>query len=109
MLEPILGTGDSERALIFILARDDGYARQIAAFFDVPLRGIQRQLARLERGGVLISRKLGRTLLYSFSPRYPFLKELQALLTRALDFYPEDLRQKLIMQRRRPRKSAKPL
>lgn len=109
MLTPLLGTQDSERVLVFIAARDEGYARQMARFFDAPLRGIQRQLERLEAGGVLVSRKVGRTRLYTFNPRYPFLDELKALLQKALAYYPDELRQELIFNRRRPRRTGKPL
>src|SRR3989304_7087547 len=73
MLEPLLGSDSSERALVFILARDQGYATEIARFFKTSLYSIQRQLDKLERGSVLVSMEAGRTRLYAFNPRYPFL------------------------------------
>ncbi len=109
MLSPLLGSENSERVLIFILKREEGYAREIARFFDVALYAIQKQLEKLEKGGVLISKKVGQTRLYQFNPRYPFLKELIALLERAYSFYPKDVREKLEMNRRRPRRKGKPL
>jgi len=56
-----------------------------------------------------VSRTAGRTRLYSFNPRYPFLKELRSLLEKALSFYPEEEREELMMSRRRPRSRGKPL
>ncbi len=109
MLETIFGSANSERVLIFLTAREEGYAREIARFFDTTLAPIQQQLERLEFGGVLVSRSAGRTRLYSFNPRYPFLEELKALLAKALTFYPEEVRENLIMNRRRPRRADKPL
>ena len=109
MLSPILGSENSERVLIFILKREEGYAREITRFFDVALYAIQKQLEKLEKGGVLVSRKVGRTRLYEYNPRYPFLKELRALLEKAYSFYPDDTHEKLEMNRRRPRKQGKPL
>jgi hypothetical protein len=108
MLEPLLGSTNAERALIFIQARGEGYAREIALFFETDLYGIQKQLDKLEVGGILVSRKVGRTRLYIFNPRYPFLAELQALLAKALTFYPETTRTDLTMNRRRPRRRGKP-
>lgn len=108
MLEPLLGSLSRERVLVFISARDEGYAREIACFFKTDLDPIQKQLEKLEFGGVLISRMVGRTRLYTFNPRYPFLAELKALLEKALAFYPEDEREELLMNRRRPRRSGKP-
>ncbi|OVE74799.1 transcriptional regulator, partial [bacterium E08(2017)] len=55
------------------------------------------------------SRSEGRTRLYRFNPRYSFLKELKALLSKALSFYPEDERETLTIVRRRPRRKDKPL
>jgi hypothetical protein len=34
---------------------------------------------------------------------------LELLLNKALSFYPEDERQKLVMERRRPRRRGKPI
>ena len=109
MLQPILGSTSKESVLLYLAARDEGYAREIARFFAVSLRPIQIQLARLEADGVLFSRLVGRTRLYGLNPRYPFLRELRALLEKALTFYPEPDRQRLLMNRRRPRKPGKPL
>lgn len=109
MLTPLLGTENSERVLIFLLARNEGYAREISQLFDTNLYAIQRQLDKLEAGGVLVSRTVGRTRLYQFNPRYPFLNELKQLLEKAFSFYPEEVRENLVMNRRRPRKRDKPL
>lgn len=97
MLEPILGSLSSERVLLFILVRGEGYGREIARFYDADLDPIQKQLDKLELGDVLVSRSVGRVLLFGFNPQYPFLDELTRLLRKALSFYPEDLRDRLLM------------
>jgi hypothetical protein len=109
MLEAILGSKSSEQALIFLAARENGYPTEIARFFGANLYAIQKQLERLENADVLVSRKIGRTRVYQFNPRYPFLQELKSLLERALSYYPDDLKERLVMNRRRPRKQDKPL
>lgn len=109
MLEPILGSTSRERVLIFLFARGEGYPREIARFFDTDLTPIQRQLIRLEIDGVLASRLAGRTRLYNISPRYVFKPELEGLLAKTLKFYPPDERERLLLNRRRPRRSGKPL
>jgi predicted ArsR family transcriptional regulator len=96
MLTPLFGTENSERVLIFLLARREGYAREIAQFFDTNLYAIQRQLDKLEAGGVLVSRTAGRTRLYQFNPRYPFLKELKQLLKKAFSYYPKNVHEGLM-------------
>ena len=109
MLEPLLGSINAERVLLFILAREEGYASEIANYYETVLFGIQKQLDKLENGGILVSRKAGRTRLYRFNPRYSFLKELRSLLYKALSFYPSDEQERLRIFRRRPRRRGKPL
>ena len=109
MLLPIFGSRDRERVLMFLLARKEGYAREIARFFKTGVDPILKQLDKLELAGVLVSRTAGKTRLYQFNPRYAFLDELQRLLEKALTFYPEDEREALQMARRRPRRKDKPL
>jgi len=109
MLEPLLGSINKERVLIFIYARGDGYPRDIARFFTTSLTPVQNQLDILERGGILASRLAGRTRLYTFDPRYPLLAELRAFLAKALNFYPQEEQDRLLMSRQRPRRARKPL
>ena len=83
MLESLLGSINRERVLIYLQCREEGYAREIAPFFDASLYAIQKQLDKFEQGGILISKKVGRTRLYMFNPRYPFLNELKTLTLRS--------------------------
>ncbi len=108
MLLPIVGSVSAERVLIYILARREGYAREIARFYGADPDSIQKQLVKLEIGGVLVSREVGRTVVYEFNPRYAMLPELQTLLEKALSYYPENERERLTMNRRRPRRRGKP-
>jgi hypothetical protein len=106
MLAPLLNSENKERVLIFLFARQEGYATEIARFFGTDLYGIQNQLDKLEAGGILVSKSVGRTRVYTFNPRYAFIDELKGLLERALSFYPQELRYELLMNRRRPKMRA---
>jgi len=109
MLESILGSKCREQVLQFILANDNGYPTQIAKFYKLTVDPVQKQLERLEFGGVLVSHNVGKTILYSFNPRYAFLNELKALLLKAREFYKPELKEQLLMNRKRPRRQGKPL
>ena len=109
MIETLLGSKNAERVLIYVFAREEGYAREIANYYKTGLTPIQKQLEKLEAGGVLASREVGRARPYVFNPRYPFLNELKNLLEKALSFYPQEERDDLIMNRRRPRAKGKTL
>ncbi|MEE8056279.1 MAG: winged helix-turn-helix domain-containing protein, partial [Pseudomonadales bacterium] len=69
---------------LFILAREEGYATEIARLYETDLSPIQKQLDRLERDGLLVNKKVGRTRVYQFNPRYAFLGEVKQLLAKAL-------------------------
>jgi hypothetical protein len=108
-LQSLLGSESCEQVLIFLVVREQGYPLEIATFYRVSKLPIQKQMSKLETGNILVSRMVGRTRLYQFNPRYPFLKELKALLQKALSFYPKELQEELLMNRRRPRQAGKPL
>ena len=109
MLEPLLGSRGSETVMIFLAARGEGYAQEISQFSGINISTVQNQLEKLELGGVLASTLKGRTRIYTFNPRYPFLRELRQLLEKALTFYPSEAQDRLLITRRRPRRKGKPL
>ena len=109
MLETLFGSVNREHVLLFLYCRNEGYAREITRFFKIDLNQIQKQLERLEKGGVIYNKLVGKTRVYALNPRYPFLKELQALLDKVLAFYPDEEFKKLTVTRKRPRRTDKPL
>lgn len=109
MLSVLFGSKCREQVLQFILANDSGYATQIKKFYSIGLDPVQKQLEKLEFGGVLVSQNVGKTIVYSFNPRYAFLDELKILLLKAREFYKPELKESLEMIRKRPRRQGKPL
>jgi hypothetical protein len=108
LLDAIFGSENRERVLVFLAAREQGYPSEMAQFFDTDLYGIQDQCEKLEAKGVIVSRQVGRTVVYEFNPRYALLDELKALLEKALTYYPEEFQEGLLQNRRRPRRRGKP-
>jgi len=110
MLEGIFGNATAEKVLLYLQQYEEGYPTAIAdTFGDVSLSMAQGQLERLERAGALVSFKTGRTRVFTWNPRYPFLRELRALLRKALTLLPDPERKRYFSQRRRPRRTGKPL
>ncbi len=109
MLEPLFGSSTKEKVLLFLHTHGDSYASEIARAFGLHLNAVQAQLGNLEAGGVLYSRLRGRVRLFGINPRYPFRKELAALLERALTFLPEKDLAAWYRPRLRPRRAGKPL
>lgn len=109
LLDVLFGNATAEKVLLFIAVNEDAYAQRMSEALGVPLSVIQKQLRRLENGGVLVSRLVGRTRLFSLNPRYPLRNELQALLKRAFSLLPSEQQALYESVRTRPRLTGKPL
>lgn len=106
MLTGLFSSEIAERVLLYITAYGEGHARGIAAAFTLPVTPVRNQLINFEARGILVSQMKGRTRLFLWNPRYPFLKELQALLERSLEFLPPEEYEKY-SRRTRPRRTGK--
>ncbi|MFC6632030.1 winged helix-turn-helix domain-containing protein [Microbulbifer taiwanensis] len=109
VLKGILRAESQEKALLYLLLRGAGYGKAIAEFYGIPTNPVQKQLARLEEDGVVVSQLIGKVRNYELNPRYPFMEPLKALLKAAVAAYPPELRNRLLVQRTRPRQAGKPL
>ena len=111
MLESLFGNPVIEKVLFYISVNQKCYASQLREVFQLPLYSFQRALMRLEKGGIIASHQEGKTLIYEFNPRYPFLVELKNFLGKAYSFFPDEIRNKYYepIVRKRPRRRGKPL
>jgi predicted ArsR family transcriptional regulator len=109
MLELLLKSPVKEKVLLYLYTHGESYAREIARDLGIYVRGAQYHLLKMEQNGILYSKLKGKVRLFGISPRYPFKKELEALLEKTLTFIPEAERQKLYAPRLRPRRTGKPL
>jgi hypothetical protein len=109
MLEALFGNIIIEKILFFLNTYGEGYPLGMAKTFEEPVNRIQQQLRRLEEGCIVVSRLVGRVRIYTLNPRYPFLNELKAFISKAYEFLPEDEKEKYYRQRTRPRRAGKPL
>lgn len=109
-LETLFAGKAATRVLLFIENYGEGYASQISKTFEMPLSEVQKQLAKFENAGVLVSRTVGTSRIYAWNPRDPGLKGLQLLLRDTLEKgIPEETLRKFYRQRQRPRRKGKPL
>lgn len=109
MLEALLESEKKEKILLYLYSHGEAYARELARAFRFNLNTVQNQLLNLENNGVLYSKLKGKVRLFGINPRYPFKKELEALLEKALAFVPEEEKMRYYRPRTRPRRTGKPL
>ncbi len=109
-LETLFGGRAATKVLLFIENYSEGYASQIARTFEMPLSEVQKQLAKFEDVGILVSRMVGTSRMYTWNPRDPALNGLRQLLQNTLNYgIPNKRLNKYFRQRRRPRRKGKPL
>lgn len=108
MLNRLFGSRSAELVLYYLSLYEKGYATKISRLFGISLNTIQKQLIKFEDAGILVSFSEGRTKLYQWNPRYPFLAELRALLDKALDYLPDSEKLIFAQNRSRPRRTGKP-
>ncbi len=109
MLEGLFGNPVIEKIFFTLLVYNESYALGLAKTFEEPVNKFQQQLKRLEEGGIIVSRLVGNMRIYTFNPRYPFLKELKTLVSKAYEFIPVKEKERYYRKRTRPRRAGKPL
>lgn len=92
-----------------LLRHYQAHGREIAATFDLSNSQVQKQLLKLESGGLLVSQLVGRTRLYQWNPRNRLVPPLRAPLEVVLDNVPAAEQQRFFRKRTRPRRSGKVL
>jgi len=108
MLDVLFGSKNAQRVLIYLLAKESGYIREIAEFYSVSPSVIKQQLDKFELASIIVGKNFANTRIYELNKRYPFYTELSALLRKALSTYPDEERIELIKKERdRPRANKK--
>ena len=107
ILAELFGSRAAEAALLHLYHYGESYGRAVSADLEISLDSVQRQLDKFERSGVLISKKHGRTLLYTWNPKSRVASRLKDLVAVVYDGIPLDRRQILFQKRRRPRGKGK--
>ena len=104
----LFGSPIRTRVLQFLALAEESYPAEISRLFNAPLLTVQRVLRDLEQLGVVASRLRGRVRLVTLDRTWYAAAELRALLERTASA-DEMVSSAAASQRRRPRRSGKPL
>jgi hypothetical protein len=108
VLGDLFGGRAAEAALLHLYHYGHSYGRAAARDMGVALDGIQKQLDKFERCGVLVAQQQGRTLIYSWNPKSGLATKLRDIVGMVYEGIPLEKRQQLFQSRRRPRGKGKP-
>lgn len=109
MYEALFGNAVAEKSLLFIANYGEGHINGIAKAFSIAPSQVERQLKKLEAGGILASRMVGNARVFALNRRLAIKDELMGLLEKVLSLLPEEQTRRYFRERRRPRRSGKAL
>jgi predicted transcriptional regulator len=111
MFEYLFANKNVEKILMYLALHEKANASELSHSFGSSLDPIQKTLKKLEEGGLLVSFLEGRTRVFYWNPRYPFVTEIIALAEKAFNFLPNHIKETHyhLTKRKRPRKSGKTL
>lgn len=102
MLSVLFGSPLKEKILLYLLECGEAYSQELSRNFSASLTAIQNQMKNLEEAGILVSRSVGKTRLFSINPRYFLRTELEAILRKDFEALPETEVQAHYRPRKRP-------
>jgi predicted ArsR family transcriptional regulator len=107
VIEGIFGNRTAEKVLLHIYHYHEIHAAAIASDYRIAESQVRRQLDRFETAGILVSKQVGRTRLYSLNQKSPFASPIRKIVEIAYESLPLAERVHLFSARRRPRRKGK--
>jgi DNA-binding transcriptional ArsR family regulator len=108
-LAELTGSRAAEAVLLHIFHYGESYGRAISSDLKISLDSVQRQLDKLEGAGLLVCKRQGRTLIYTWNTRKRAAGRLKDLVEIAYEGMSLEERETRFPVRRRPRSKDKPI
>ena len=108
-LAALFGNRTAAKLMLYLFHYAEAYARGAARDLGIAVSAVQRQLDKFECAGLLVSRMVGNTRLFSFNPRQPATAKLKELIRVYYESMTVEEREQLFLTRRRPRRKGKPV
>ena len=109
MLDKILGNSTASKIMLHLYHYGEIYPTAVARDYEMALSPVQKQFERFEEAGVLVSKLVGKTRVYLFNKKSPVTKQFIELIKIYYDSLSLEDKQKIFVQRRRPRRAGKPV
>jgi hypothetical protein len=87
---------------------EESYPTELARLLQAAPSGVWNALRSLELDGLVAGRNVGRSRVFRINPRYFAYDDLQRYLLRLTETE-DDLRERIVTVRRRPRRTGKKL
>ncbi len=108
LLANLFNSTITEGILLYIFHYDGIHASAIARYLGKSLTGVLTQLDHFENAGLLVSKQVGRSRVFSFNKKSPVTRPLIEIVEMAYNSIPLEERDRMF-PRRRPRRKGKPV
>lgn len=109
ILDGIFGNKTASRVLLHLFHYNEIHAAAIAKDYGVASTPIRMQLERFEKTGIIVTKNVGRTRVFFFNQKSPFVKPMKAILEIFYHSLTIEEKEKVFFTRRRPREKGKPV
>ncbi|MBM9592809.1 ArsR family transcriptional regulator [Leptospira sp. 201903075] len=109
VLDGIFGNKTASRVLLHLYHYTEIHSAAIAQDYDTAVTPIRLQLERFEKVGIIVAKNVGRTRLFSFNNKSPFVKPIKNILAIFYESLSMEEKEKIFSTRRRPRQKGKPI
>lgn len=109
MLDKILGSDTAMKIMLHLYHYSEIYPSAVAKDYKISLSGVQKQFARFEDAGILVSKLVGKTRVYLFNKKSSRVKPFMELVKIYYNALTLEDKEKIFATRRRPRRPGKPV
>ncbi len=109
MLDKILGSEIAMKIMLHLVHYAEIYPSAVAKDYKIALSAVQKQFSRFEEAGILVSKLVGKTRVYTFNKKSKVAKTFYELVKLYYDGLSLADKEKIFSERRRPRRPGKPV
>jgi len=107
MLNKLFGNETLPLIFLNLFHYDEVYCAMLEKNTGIGSRAILNQLNKMEESGILVSREVGRTRLYKFNLKSPYVKPIKTLIDVSYSNLSIKNKEKMFQERMRPRSKGK--
>ncbi|PJZ29134.1 hypothetical protein [Leptospira kmetyi] len=109
ILDGIFGNGTASKVLLHVFHYSEIHSSAIAQDYNTAVTPIRLQLERFEKAGILVAKQIGRSRVFAFNQKSPFVKPIKEILSIFYNSLSIEEKEILFSTRRRPREKGKPV
>jgi len=109
MLDKILGSVTAMKIMFHLVHYEEIYPSAVAKDYKIALSAVQKQFARFEEAGILVSKLVGKTRVYMFNKKSKVANAFCDFVKLYYDGLTLADKEKIFSTRRRPRRPGKPI